>query len=227
MDFGDAFDISEDDVDAEICDNPEAVDISDCIQEEAEVDQLSDLEDLGDIDSLEITSDVSHADESISGFDLWKLEMDDLGAELSDDSLDALWEDPNKRSYQQTELVDIALHPDYEDQRSILVDTETGKAVQDEYGNFVDCSRNTKGSQRPDGMLVDENGVHLREVKDYHNVNNLKQNIKRQTEDRRNAFGDDVDLTYVVAPNFTLEEADKLQDYVENKLGVDLEWQLK
>ena len=76
-------------------------------------------------------------------------------------------------------------------------------------------------------MLVDENGVHLREVKDYHNVSNLKQNIKHQTEDRRGAFGDDVDLTYVVAPNFTLEEAEELQDYVENKLGVDLEWQLK
>ena len=227
MDFGDAFDISEDDVDAEICDNPEAVGISDCIPEEAEVDQLSDLEDLGDIDSLEITTDVSHADESISDFDLWKHEMDDLGAELADDTLDALWEEPDNRSYRQDELVDIALHQDYEDQRSILVDAETGKAVQDEFGNFVDCSRSTKGSQRPDGMLVDENGVHLREVKDYHNINNLKQNIKHQTEDRRNAFSDDVDLTYVVAPNFTLEEAEKLQDYVENKLGVDLDWQLK
>ena len=64
-------------------------------------------------------------------------------------------------------------------------------------------------------------------MKDYHNVNNLKQNIKHQTEHRRSAFGNDVDLTYVVAPNFTLEEAEKLQDYVENKLDVDLEWQLK
>lgn len=227
MDFGDDFDICEYEVDAEICDNPEAVDIAECISEEADVDQLSDLEDLGDIDNLEFPLDVSNADESLSDFDLWKLKMDDLGAELTDDTLDALWEEPNNRSYRQTELVDTALHPDYEDQRSILVDVETGKAVQDEFGNFVDCSRNIKGSQRPDGMLVDENGVHIREVKDYHNVNNLKQNIKHQTEDRRSAFGDDVDLTYVVAPNFTLEEAEKLQDYVENKLGTDLEWQLK
>ena len=227
MDFGDSFDISEDDVDAEICDNPEAIDIADCIPAEAEVDKLSDLEDLGNIDSLEITSDVSPVDEPISDFELWKHEMDDLGAELTDDTLDALWEEPDNRSYQQTELVDIALHPDYEDQRSILVDAETGKAVQDESGDFVDCSRNTKGAQRPDGMLVDENGVHLREVKDYHNVNNLKQNINHQPEDRRGAFGDDVDLTYVVAPNFTLEDAEELQDYVENKLGIDLEWQLK
>lgn len=227
MDFGDAFDFSEEDVDAEICDNPEAVDIVDCIPEEAEVDQLSDLEDLGDIDNLEITSDISHADEPISDVNLCKLKMDDLGAELTDDTLDALREEPNNRSYQQAELVDIALHPDYEDQRSILVDLETGKAVQDKFGNFVNCSRKTKGSQRPDGMLVDENGVHLREVKDYHNINNLKQNIKRQTEDRRRAFGDDVDLTYIVAPNFTLEEAEKLQNYVENILGTDLEWQLK
>ena len=227
MDFGDAFDIREDDIDAEICDNPEAGDIADCVPEKGEVDQLSDLEDLGDIDSLEIASDVSYADESISDFDLWKHEMDDLGMELTDDTLDALWEDPDNRSYQQTELVDIALHPDYENQRSIQVDTETGKAVQDEFGNFVDCSRNTKGSQRPDGMLVDENGVHLREVKDYHNVNTVKQNIKHQTEDRRNAFGGDVDLTYVVAPNFTLKEAEELCNYVENGLGIDLEWQLK
>lgn len=227
MDFGDAFDFSEEDVDAEICDNPEAVDIVDCIPEEAEVDQLSDLEDLGDIDNLEITLDISPADEPISDVNLWKLKMDDLGAELTDDTLDALREEPNNRSYQQAELVDIALHPDYEDQRSILVDLETGKAVQDKFGNFVTCSRKTKGSQRPDGMLVDENGVHLREVKDYHNINNLKQNIKRQTEDRRRAFGDDVDLTYIVAPNFTLEEAEKLQNYVENILGTDLEWQLK
>lgn len=227
MDFGDAFDFSEEDVDAEICDNPEAVDIVDCIPEEADVDQLSDLEDLGDIDNLEITLDISPADEPISDVNLWKLKMDDLGAELTDDTLDALREEPNNRSYQQAELVDIALHPDYEDQRSILVDLETGKAVQDKFGNFVNCSRKTKGSQRPDGMLVDENGVHLREVKDYHNINNLKQNIKRQTEDRRRAFGDDVDLTYIVAPNFTLEEAEKLQNYVENILGTDLEWQLK
>lgn len=227
MDFGDAFDINEDDVDAEICDNPEVVDIADCIPGEAEVDQLSDLEDLGDIDSLEITSDVSRVDDPISDFDFWKHEMKDLSAELPDDALVALWEEPDNRSYQQAELVDIALHPDYKDQRSILVDAETGKAVQDESGDFVDCSRNIKGSQRPDGMLVDENGIHLREVKDYHNVYNLKQNIKHQTEDRRRAFGDDVDLTYVVAPNFTLEEAEKLQDYVENKLGVNLEWQLK
>lgn len=227
MDFGDAFDIIEDDVNAEICDNPEAMDIADCIPEETEVDQLSDLEDLGDIDSFEIASDASDADDLIPDYDLWKQEMDDLGSKLTDDTLDALWEEPDNRSYRQAELVDIALHPDYEDQRSILVDAETGKAVQDEFGNFVDCSRNTKGAKRPDGMLVDENGVHLREVKVYRNVNNLKQNIKHQTEDRRNAFGDDVDLTYVVAPNFTLEEAEKLQDYVENKLDVDLEWQLK
>ena len=116
MDFGDSFDISEDDVDAEICDNPEAIDIADCIPAEAEVDKLSDLEDLGNIDSLEITSDVSPVDEPISDFELWKHEMDDLGAELTDDTLDALWEEPDNRSYQQTELVDIALHPDYEDQ---------------------------------------------------------------------------------------------------------------
>lgn len=227
MNYGDAFDICEDDVKAESSDKLEALDIAECNPEEEEVDQISDLEELGDIDSTEVTSDTSHADELISDYDLWKQEMDDLGSELTDDTLDALWEEPDNRSYRQAELVDIALHPDYEDQRSILVDAETGKAVQDEFGNFVDCSRNTKGAQRPDGMLVDENGVHLREVKDYHNVNNLKQNIKHQTEHRRNAFGDDVDLTYVVSPNFTLEEAEKLQDFIENKLDVDLEWQLK
>lgn len=227
MDYGDAFEIREDDINTEICDEPEAVDIADCIPEEAEADQIDELEDLGDIEHSEDTLDASHADEPMSDFDYWKDEMEDLGTELTDDTLQALWEKPDNRIYQQTELVDMALHRDYEGQRSILVDSETGKAIQDEFGNYVDCSRNTKGSQRPDGMLVDENGVHLREVKDYHNVNNLKQNIKHQTEERRSAFGNDVDLTYVVAPNFSIGDAEKLQDYVENKLGVDLEWQLK
>ena len=227
MEFGDDFDISEDGTDTQSCDDLEIADVVERMPEETEADQISDLEDLGDTDNLECASDGSDVDDTISDFDLWKQEMSDLGEELSDDTLCALWEAPDNRTYQQTELVDAALHPDHEDQRSILVDADTGKAVQDEFGNFVDCPRNTKGAQRPDGMLVDEDGVHLREVKDYHNVNNLKQNIKHQTEARRSAFGDDVDLTYVVAPNFTLEEADKLQDYVENKLGVDLEWQLK
>ena len=223
-------------------DNPDILDgllgdeVADNLSDNTEEASISDFEawsqDMNsltpELNEMGISSELPESVmEGISDFEAWSQDMKDLAPELNEETLNALWEDPDTRSYQETELVDTALHPDFESQRSILVDTETGKAVQDEFGNFVDCPRNTKGSQRPDGMMVDDAGVHLREAKNYGNLYNLERNIKEQTEKRFEAFGENTDLTYVVAPRFTIEEAEKLQDYVENKLGVNLEWQHK
>ena len=147
--------------------------------------------------------------------------------DLSDEELEALLTPADQRDYMQTELVDTIRNPDYIPQLSLRTDPETGEALLDENGFFVECPWNTKGAQRPDGMLVDDTGIHLREVKNYGDLNHLMHNIRDQTENRETAFGEGVDLTYVVAPRFTVEEADKLCDYVENTLGQNLEWQHK
>lgn len=193
-------------------------------------DPADDLEKAGSDDLLDWSPGANaepETEELSDPFGEWTQEMHDLAPELTDETLEALWEDPDKRDYSETELVDTALHPDFEPQRSIQIDPETGEALRDENGDFLDAPYGSKGSQRPDGMKVDDTGVYLREAKNYSDLNNLKQNIRHQTEDRKAAFGDDVDLTYVVAPNFTIEEAEKLQAYVEGKLGQNLEWQLK
>ena len=71
-------------------------------------------------------------------------------------------------------------------------------------------------------------GVHIREVKNYSSLNNLKQNIRKQAEDRWDVFGRDIDLLFVVAPNrFTVADANELQRFVEEELGARLEWQRK
>ena len=224
------YDMNCDDVDvseSEVDEVAEVMETFDDVTEDTGMDLSPELEDITQEEDLEMTFTAEDVPESpATDFDQWCQTMTEVNPDLSEEMLSALWEAPDHRSYQETELVDLYRNPDYEGQRSILVDTDTGKAVQDEFGEYVDCPWNTKGAQRPDGMMVDEYGVHLREAKDYHDLNNLKQNIRAQTEDRREAFGDDVDLTYVVAPNFTIAEAEKLQAYTE-KLGVNLEWQLK
>lgn len=156
-------------------------------------------------------------------------EQDDTeeARELSAEMLQALQTSPTERSWQQVELVDQYRHPMYDAQRSFATDPDTGEVFQDENGELLECPRNTPGAQRPDLYLKDENGIHLWEDKISYNLDALKTSIRKQTEDRRRAFGDDVNLTYVVAPTFTIEEADKLQDYCENRLGVHLDWQFK
>lgn len=229
MDFDDYDDGTEDGDD----DNTEdgfIVDDTDALSDDMEEAEFDDLEEAvgGVLLDWSPETDVEPETEELSApFDEWSQTMHDLAPELTDETLEALWEDPDKRDYNETELVDMALHPDFESQRSIQINPETGEALRDENGDFLDAPYGSKGSQRPDGMKVDDTGVHLREAKNYSNLNNLKQNIRHQTEDRQEAFGDDVDLTYVVAPNFTIEQAEKLQAYVEGKLGQNLEWQLK
>lgn len=144
---------------------------------------------------------------------------------LDDQTLQALWKDIQDRSPREVELVDAALHPEYESQK-IFLTNETGKAMQDEQGNWITETHRISGSQAPDGFFQDPEGVvHLREQKNYTNASNLMRNITEQTASRRAAFGDDVDITYTLAPNFTVQQAEKIQAYCEDKLGVSIEWQ--
>lgn len=176
----------------------------------------------------EFTEDVeSEIPEETDGYEDFCHAMLEQNSDLSEADLEALWTPAGERDYMQTELVDLLRHPEYEGQRSILTDLETGKAVMDENGEFVECPRNTKGAQRPDGMLVDDTGVHLREAKNYGDLHNLMDNIAEQTAKREAAWGSDVDITYVVEPRFTIGEAEKLQAYVEDELGKNLEFPLK
>jgi len=183
-----------------------------------ETDSLSGTPDLS---AAEIESDIAD-----DGFAQWSDTMTQLNPDMDEASLQALWEDPCSRTPHQVELADAVLHPEYETQLSFAID-ETGSALRDENGDWVEMPYGAKGSQRPDGFLEDTEGIHLREQKCYHDLGNLMHNIEAQTDDRREAFGEDVDLTYVVAPNFTVEEAERLQRYCEEDLGVSLEWQLK
>ena len=209
-----------DDLDAEeVPELSDDVDMIDNLDTEAE-------NELGDeLDVLDAEDEVA---EELSDFDLWKQQVTELDPDLDERTLEALYKDTDQRSYRESELVDLALHPDFVGQRSILVDRETGKAVKDENGEFVTCARNHKGSKTPDGIKQDVMGVHIREVKNYSSLNNLKQNIRKQAEDRWDVFGRDIDLLFVVAPNrFTVADANELQRFVEEELGARLEWQRK
>ncbi len=148
-----------------------------------------------------------------------------ITADLDQETLAALWKDVEDRTPREVELADAALHPDFESQKIFLTDDETGQALRDEEGNWLTAGRRLAGSQAPDGFLEDEEGIHLREQKNYTSAANLLRNIASQTADRRAAFGQDVDLTYILAPHFTVEEAEKIQQYCENELGVSIEWQ--
>ena len=148
-----------------------------------------------------------------------------LPEDLDEATRIALEKAPLDRTPQEVELADLARNPDYRGQRSFAVD-ENGKAIVDDKGEIVDVKWGDEGSQRPDGYMYD--GIHnLREAKRYTDLTNLKANIAEQTEKRLSALGEDTDITYVVAPTLTIDEADKLNDFVENDLGQSLEFQLK
>ena len=139
----------------------------------------------------------------------------------------ALEKPADERSWQETERADKSRNPDYQAQKSYATNPETGAVLRDKDGKMVECSPNEKGSVRPDLIKESEKGIEIRENKNYTNVNNLMQNIKHQSEQRKVNFGEDVQQTYVVAPKMSVEDASRLQDYVENKLGVNLEFQHK
>lgn len=157
----------------------------------------------------------------------WKDSFLDAHPEFTEEMLECLDKSPTERTWQEVELADSLRHPEFQTQKSFLTDPETGEVLRDEDAEFIECARNTKGAQRPDGICIDDEGIHIREDKTYSDLTNLMHNICEQTQTRRTGFGDDVDLTYVVAPNFTVEQADKLQAYLEEDLGVNLEFQLK
>ena len=172
----------------------------------------------GDMEDLNQKLDDIHFDPD---FQEWSKSLE----HLDDQTLQALWKDVQDRSPREVELVDAALHPEYESQK-IFLTNETGKAMQDEQGNWITETHRISGSQAPDGFFQDPEGVvHLREQKNYTNASNLMRNITEQTASRRAAFGDDVDITYTLAPNFTVQQAEKIQAYCEDELGVSIEWQ--
>lgn len=144
-----------------------------------------------------------------------------------DKTTQALEKAPDDRTWRDTERVDQVRNQDFEAQKSFKTDPETGKVLVDKDGKLVECAPNVKDSVRPDLIKQGKDGLEIRENKNYSNVNNLMQNIKHQSEQRKANFGENVQQTYVVAPKMTVEEAMKLQDYVENKLGVNLEIQHK
>ena len=205
---------------------------SDISYEEYEPVEMSDTDEdieLEEINVVEFDEDEDYSsdkDLEFEGMEPWELNLKEQG--FSDETISALAKDVGERNYMDTELIDLARHPEYEGQRSILTDLETGLAVRDENGDFVDCPRNTKGAQRPDGMYVDEfNEPHFREAKNYGDVGNLLNNIREQTETRKTGFGDDIDLTYVIDPSrLSVGDADKLVK-LEDELGINIEFQLK
>ena len=145
--------------------------------------------------------------------------------ELDEATRIALAKNVLDRTPHEVELVDLARNPDYAGQRSFSVD-ENGKAVVNEIGEIVDAAYGGENTQRPDGYLYD--GVHhLREDKRYTDFGNLKRNITEQCEKRVAALGEDAEITFISAPTLSIGEADQLQDYVQNELGQDLEFQLK
>ena len=147
---------------------------------------------------------------------------------VSHEMAEALHTPVKQRTPRQVELADLAVHGDYADQKSFETDPETGRVLRDEEGRPLEGSRGGRGTQRPDGYKIDEFGrVDLREQKDYTNVYNLIRNITRQTEKRRLGFGDDVQITFVVAVNqFSVGDAEKVAA-LEDALGIRIEWMTK
>lgn len=125
----------------------------------------------------------------------------------------------HKRTWRQTELIDKIYHGQYETQNVYIKNPETGKVERLFQGKRV------AGSQAPDSIRFEGSNIYIREIKNYTNMNNLIQNIKQQTQKRRELFGSNLkELTFVVEPNqFTLGEAKCLYEHCKST-GVNLEW---
>lgn len=176
-----------------------------------------------DTGAVRPTKTVAKADDitQTPEYQVWAKNMDFL----DDPTKAAVYQSADKRTPVETERADAAYHPDYTPQRIFKTDEQTGEALRDAEGNFVFDTRRNAGTQAPDLFTQDENGkVFLIEDKNYSDLHNLKRNIAKQTADRRAAFGNDVDITFNVAPKLTVGQAEKLQDYCENQLGVHLVW---
>lgn len=223
IDFSDVFEPETSSVSADV---EEAEELE---EETAEAQERSDVVDAADTSGPAEAEDVRDSGPAAPVDDItqtpefqeWSSQMDflDPATQL------AVYKDAADRSPLETELADAALHAaDYEPQLIFKTD-ETGAALRDSEGNFIMDNWRSAGSQAPDLTRMDENGdISLIEDKTYTNVNNLMHNIKEQTEARRACFGDDVDITYNIAPKFDVGEAEKLQKYCEDKLHVNINW---
>lgn len=223
IDFSDVFEPETGSVSADV---EEAEELE---EETAEAQEGSDAADAADTSALTEAEDVRDSGPAAPVDDItqtpefqeWSAQMDFLDPA----SQIAVFKDAADRSPLETELADAALHAaDYEPQLIFKTD-ETGAALRDSEGNFIMDNWRSAGSQAPDLTRMDENGdISLIEDKTYTNVNNLMHNIKEQTEARRACFGDDVDITYNIAPKFDVGDAEKLQKYCEDKLHVNINW---
>lgn len=136
---------------------------------------------------------------------------------LTDKQHETLAKPAETRSWYETEVADSIRHSEYATQLSFTKDAN---------GNIVEAPHGEKGSHRPDGIRVDDEGhIDVREVKDYHNKDALMQNMAEQAADRYAFFGENTEVTFAIAANdFTVEEAAQLQDYVENTLHANIDW---
>lgn len=137
--------------------------------------------------------------------------------DLSEADHQALETATEDRSWRQSERADSIRNSGYATQMSFGKDKE-GKVVVVPHGS--------RKSQRPDEIRMDANGrIDIREVKDYHNIHSLMNNMRKQAQDRHALFGEDIDLTFVIAANdFSVEDAMRLQDFVENTLHAHIDW---
>lgn len=189
--------------------------------------EIDDIE-LDDVDEkIENIDEIYDLDnESVDNLDLdedfieWK---NGITADLDEATLKALYKDADKRNPYECEMVDAVYNSEYETQKIFKIDEVSNEVLRDENGLFVSDTSRSKGTQVPDEFYEDEDGIYIREVKDYHDADNLIANIKSQTYDRYTAFGDDIDLTYVVAPNFSIHDADRIQMACD-ALDVNIEW---
>ena len=198
------------------------------------MDYAEELDEMEEIEETEETEDL--ADTETEAEDLTEDDDLQLAAQyrkmkewfddrLTEQEISALCKDLQDRTPRDCELVSLLTARGYEGQRIFRVDPDTGEALRDTDGAFDCASVRECGTQVPDEFREDEEGVHIREVKDYTNKYSLIHNIKTQAEDRRSAFGEDVDLTFVVNSGpFSVQDADYISRSCE-KMGVDIEWQ--
>lgn len=134
--------------------------------------------------------------------------------DLDDYTIEQIEKSPVDRSWRGCEIIDALQHPDYSTQKSFVKDNNGYREAK--YGE--------KGSQRPDEILISDEGIDIREVKNWTSANALAKNINKQSSDRYEMFGDDLqDLTYVVSPKFTIEECDMLYNACKES-DADLEF---
>ena len=226
MEFDDYSDGVEDAVNAE--------NLEDIAQEFSDAENIYDDMDFSDLEDVQEEPENLYEDLDLSDPKDIAQEKENLYVKqalldqknvLSDQKLEALSKSPLDRSWQEVELVDSLRNPGYEAQNSYPTDA-FGQVLRDENGDLITCARNVAGSQRPDLIMEDAEGIHIREDKSYKDIDSLERNILEQTEKRQEGFGENVDVTYVVAPKFTVEEAEKLQNFCQ-ELGVNMEFQLK